>query len=80
MIAIEIEGRKNVAELKINNLEENVTKQAKQIEELTKQLNNATAQVQQIAGKVVEGASGVKALAAVNKIALEQAKIVSSKK
>ena len=42
--------------------------------------NKATAQVQDIAIKAIEGASGVRALHAVNEIALEQAKDVSAKK
>ena len=80
LLAKDVEGEKKIAEFKIKTLEENVSKQASQIEALTKQLNDATAQVQQIAGKVIEGASGLKALSAVNEIALEQAKNVSSKK
>ena len=54
--------------------------QAIQIEYLSKQLNSATSQAQNIAVKVIEGASGVKALSAVNEIALEQARNVGAKK
>ncbi|MFH1562586.1 MAG: hypothetical protein ABIF11_04095 [Nitrospirota bacterium] len=43
-------------------------------------MNNATAKVQDIAVKAIEGASGVKTLAAVNEIVLEQAKNVGTKK
>lgn len=80
LLAKEVAGEKKVAELRIKILEETMVKQTAQIEALTKQLNNATTQVQDIAVKAIEGASGVKALAAVNEIALEQAKIVSAKK
>ncbi|MBI4744531.1 MAG: hypothetical protein HY776_06915 [Actinobacteria bacterium] len=75
----EVEGDKRVAALKIASLEEAVAKQATQIESLTKQLTTADAQVQNIAVKAIEGASGLKALAAVNEIALEQAKTVNPK-
>jgi len=43
-------------------------------------LNSATSEVQNIVVKVIEGASGVKALLAVNEIALEQAKNVGANK
>jgi hypothetical protein len=76
----EVEGDKRVAALKIASLEEVVAKQAAQIEALAKQLAAANTQVQDIAVKAIEGASGLKALAAVNEIALEQAKTSSLKK
>lgn len=80
LLAKENEGKERVAELRIKTLEDTVADQAAQIEALTKQLNSATTQVQNIAVKAIEGASGVKALAAVNEIALEQAKGASAKK
>ena len=80
LLAKEVEGREKVAELKIKTLESAIAKQATQIESLSKQLNNATSQVQNIAIRAIEGASGVKALSAVNEIALEQAKNVGAKK
>ncbi|GAI50082.1 unnamed protein product [marine sediment metagenome] len=43
-------------------------------------MNSATSEVQNIVVKVIEGASGVKALSAVNEIALEQAKNVGANK
>ena len=79
LFAKQVEGEKKVAELKIKTLEAAIKDQAAQIEALTRQLNKATAQVQDIAVKAIEGASGVKALHAVNEIALEQAKNVSGK-
>lgn len=80
LLAKEIEGDKRVAELRIKTLESTVASQSTRIESLTKELNSATAQVQDIAVKSIEGASGIKALSAVNKIALEQAKNVSTAK
>ena len=74
-----IEGDKRVAELKIKGLEETVAKQLVQVEALTRQLNDANAQVQAIAVKAIEGASGAKALSAINEIAIEQAKNLRSK-
>lgn len=80
LLAKEVEGREKIAELEIKTLESTIAKQAVQIESLAKQLNNATSQAQNIAVKAIEGASGVKALSAVNEIALEQAKNVGAKK
>lgn len=70
----EIEGQKKVFELKIQNLQELVDKQAAQIDNLTKQLAEANSQVLAIATKAIEGASGAKTLSTVQEIALEQAK------
>lgn len=72
--------KEKIAELEIKTLESTIAKQATQIESLSKQLNNATSQVQNIAVRAIEGASGVKALSAVNEMALEQAKNVDAKK
>jgi len=80
LLAKEVEGKEKVADLKIKTLESTIAKQAIHIESLSKQLNSATSQAQNIAVKVIEGASGVKALSAVNEIALEQAKNVGAKK
>jgi len=80
LLAKEMAGEKMLAEFKIKNLEDTVANQSAQIEAMTKQLNNATTQVQDIAVRAIEGASGVRALSAVNEIALEQAKNVSIRK
>ena len=48
--------------------------QAAQIASLQKQLDQAKQQVQEIALQAIEGASGAKALAHINQIAMEQAK------
>jgi hypothetical protein len=80
LMAKEIEGDKRVSALKIASLEEKIAAQTTQLESLTKQLAAANTQVQDIAVKAIEGASGLKALSAVNEIALEQAKTSASKK
>jgi colicin import membrane protein len=68
------ESEKRLAELRIRALEETVTRQAAQIATLEKYLAEAKQQVQDIAVKAIEGASGAKALAHINQIAMEQAK------
>lgn len=68
------EAEQRPAELKIRTLEEMVARQAAQIAALEKQLNEAKQQVQDIAVKAIEGASGAKAPAAINQIAMEQAR------
>jgi len=75
-----VEGEKKLAELKISSLEETIAKQNTQVQELTKQLHEATAQVQGVAVKVIEGISDAKALGKVNEIALEQAKNINIKR
>lgn len=74
ILAKEVEGEKKVLELKIANLQELVKKQEAQVESLTKQLADANAEVQAIAVKAIEGASGARTLSTVQEIALEQAK------
>ncbi len=73
------EGERHVLELKVASLEKTVASQTAQIEALTRQAAAAQGQVQEIALKVIEGASGAKALSAVNEIALEQAKKMNQK-
>jgi hypothetical protein len=68
------EGEKRVAELRIKALEENLARQSAQISALEKQLDDAKRQVQEIAVKAIEGASGARALSHINEIAMEQAK------
>jgi hypothetical protein len=79
LLAKAVEGDKRVADLKIKALEETVAKQSVQIEGITRQLNEANTQVQAIAVKAIEGASGAKALSAINEIAIEQAKNLRGK-
>jgi hypothetical protein len=68
------EADKRVAELRIRTLEETAARQAEQVATLQKQLDEAKRQVQDIAVKAIEGASGAQALARVNTIAMEQAR------
>ena len=51
-----------------------MTRQYAQIEGLAQRLEEAKKQVQDIAIKAIEGASGARALSHVNQIAMEQAK------
>lgn len=69
------ETDKKLSELKAKTLEEAVTQYLNQIQVLQKQTDDAKKQVQEIAVKAIEGASGAKALNHVSQIALEQAKI-----
>jgi len=70
----EILVESEVARLTIESLSAKVKEQAARIDELNHILAAASAKVQEIAVKAIEGAEGRKALAAVNEIALEQAK------
>ena len=70
----EREGDRRLSELQIKALEESVARQTAQIAALQKQLDDAKQQVQDIAIKAIEGASGARALAHLNQIAMEQAK------
>jgi len=68
------EAEKRLAELRIKALEETLTRQSAQMGALEKQLEEAKRQVQEIAVKAIEGASGARALSHINEIAMEQAK------
>ncbi len=70
----EIAGERQVSQLRIESLQTKVVDQAQRLEDLTKQLGDATGKVQEIAVKAIEGAAGRRALQQVNEIALEQAK------
>ena len=68
------ETEKRLAELKIKSLEDTTSRQFITIESLQQKLEEAKNQVQDIAVKAIEGASGSRALSHVNQIAMEQAK------
>ena len=70
----ESEAEKRLAELQIKTLEDTLARQSAQAAALQKQLDEAKQQVQEIAVKAIEGASGAKALSHINQIAMEQAK------
>jgi len=55
-------------------LQETVARQSAEIERTQAKLEEAKRQVQEIAVKAIEGASGAQALSQINKIAMEQAK------
>jgi len=68
------EADRKLAELQVKSLQEAVARQSAEIEKLQAQLEEAKRQVQDIAVKAIEGASGAQALSHINKIAMEQAK------
>jgi colicin import membrane protein len=68
------EAEKRFGDLRVKTFEETVAHQQAQIAALEKQLADAKQQVQDIAVKAIEGASGARALSHINQIAMEQAK------
>ncbi len=68
------EAERKVAALQIAGLQETIRRQTEQLAALEKGVEEAKRQVQDIALKAIEGASGSRALAHVNQIAMEQAK------
>ncbi len=70
----ENEAEKRLAELRVKSLEETLSRQSAQCAALEKQLEEAKRQVQEIAVKAIEGASGARTLGHINEIAMEQAK------
>ena len=70
----EADTEKRLSSLQVKTLEETIARQSAQIAALQKQMDEAKQQVQDIAVKAIEGASGAKALAHINQIAMEQAK------
>jgi len=68
------ETEKRLAELRIKALEDSLARQSAQSAALEKQLEEAKRQVQEIAVRAIEGASGARALSHINEIAMEQAK------
>jgi hypothetical protein len=74
MMTKDAETEKRLSALQIKTLEETVARQQAQTSALEKQLADAKQQVQDIAVKAIEGASGARALSHINQIAMEQAK------
>jgi hypothetical protein len=68
------ETETRLAQLQVKTLEDALARNATQIAALEKQLADAKQQVQDIAVKAIEGASGARALSHINQIAMEQAK------
>lgn len=75
LLTKEREADRRLSDLQITTLEAGVARQAGELAALQKQLDEAKQQVQDIALKAIEGASGARALAHVNQIAMEQAKL-----
>ncbi|MBX7222553.1 MAG: hypothetical protein K1Y36_21580 [Blastocatellia bacterium] len=80
LLAKEVEGRKRLAELRIESLESTIGKQTGQIERLAAQLAGAMKQVQDLAVKAIEGASNESSFQAIREIAIEQAKTQNKNK
>lgn len=70
----ELEGNKQVYELRIKSLEQTIEKQEEQRQNLSKQLDAALTQVQDLAVKAIEGTSNIQSYQAFKDIAMEQAK------
>ena len=68
------DAERRISELRIKTLEDTIAHQAAQISALDTQLRSSNMQVQEIAVRAIEGASGAKALSHINQIAMEQAK------
>lgn len=72
--AKEIEGLKRSYELQITSLEASIKDREARIQTLTKQLEAALKQVQDLAVKAIEGSSNANSFQALREIAVEQAK------
>lgn len=70
----EIEGSKRFYELRIQSLEQTIQNQEARIQALSKQLDAALKQVQDLAVKAIEGASNISSNQAFKEIAMEQAR------
>ena len=74
LYAKEVEGQKQYYELQIQSLSQTIQNQDTRIANLSKQLDSALKQVQDLAVKAIEGSSNLSSFQAVKEIALEQAK------
>jgi hypothetical protein len=74
LLAKEAEGQKRTYDLRIQSLLETIQMQDTRIQNLSKQLDGALKQVQDLAVKAIEGSANVSSFNAVKEIALEQAK------
>ncbi len=77
--AKEIEGQKQIYDLRLASLQETIQTQDTQIQNLSRQLDAALKQVQDLAVKAIEGTSNLNQSQVLREIALEQAKQVKSK-
>lgn len=74
LFAKEVEGQKQFYELRVRGLSETIQSQDLRIQNISKQLDSALKQVQDLAVKAIEGTSNVNSFQAMKEIALEQAK------
>ncbi|MGF1674130.1 MAG: hypothetical protein ACFCUV_10655 [Rivularia sp. (in: cyanobacteria)] len=74
LLAKEVEGQKAFYEQRIQSLEQTITNQETRVESLSKQLESALKQVQDLAVKAIEGSANINSYQAIKEIALEQAK------
>lgn len=74
LLAKEVEGSKRTYELRLQSLLATIENQDGRIQTLSKQLDAALKQVQDLAVKAIEGASNASSFQAVKEIAIEQAK------
>lgn len=69
-----MEGQKRFYEERLQSLELTITNQETRLQNLSKQLESALKQVQDLAIKAIEGTSNLNYYQAIKEIALEQAK------
>lgn len=74
LLSKEVDGQKQNYELRIQSLTQTIQNQESRIANLSKQLDAALKQVQDLAVKAIEGTSNANAFQSVKEIALEQAK------
>ncbi|WP_066383038.1 MULTISPECIES: hypothetical protein [unclassified Anabaena] len=74
LYAKEVEGQKRFYQQRLQSLEQTITNQETRIQNLSKQLESALKQVQDLAVKAIEGTANVNSYQAIKEIALEQAK------
>ncbi|MBD2776112.1 hypothetical protein [Iningainema tapete] len=74
LFAKDVEGQKRFYEQRLQSLEQTIANQETRIQNLSKQLESALKQVQDLAVKAIEGSANANSYQAVKEIALEQAK------
>jgi SMC interacting uncharacterized protein involved in chromosome segregation len=80
LYAKDVEGQKRFYEQRLQSFEQTISNQDSRIQNLTKQLDSALKQVQDLAVKAIEGSANVNSYQAIKEIALEQAKTQAKNK
>ncbi|NEU75790.1 hypothetical protein PI95_025345 [Hassallia byssoidea VB512170] len=80
LYAKDVEGQKRFYEQRLQSLEQTISNQDSRILNLSKQLDSALKQVQDLAVKAIEGSANVNSYQAIKEIALEQAKTQAKNK